>query len=80
MRNKCTEFDIIIFNRREIIIVEVECTLDLLDVDEFEQKISKFTTWFSMFKGSVVYGALVYLIEVKDNADERAEKEGFFCN
>ena len=78
MRNEFAEFDIVAFNGKEIVIVEVKCTLDLSDVDEFVKKISKFKTWFPRFKGNVVYGALAYLIEVKDNADKRAEKAGFF--
>ena len=72
------EFDIIAVNGKEIVVVEVKSTLDVLDVDEFLEKLKHFKKWCSEYKDKIVYGAVAFLLNVNDQADAKAEKAGLF--
>ena len=72
------EFDIIAVNGREVVVVEVKSTLDLLDVEEFLEKLKHFKKWCPEYKDKTIYGAVAFLLNVKDQADVKAEKAGLF--
>ena len=72
------EFDIIAVNGKEVVVVEVRCTLDPSDVDEFVEKMKKFKTIMPEYKDKNIYGAMAFLMNVSRNSDTKAEKQGFF--
>ena len=72
------EFDIIVVNGKEVVVVEVRCTLDPSDVDEFVEKMQKFKTIMPEYKDKTIYGAMAFLMNVSRNSDTKAEKQGFF--
>ena len=72
------EFDIIVINGKEIVVVEVRCTLDPSDVNEFVEKMKKFKMIMPEYKDKTVYGAMAFLMNVSRNSDTKAEKQGFF--
>ena len=78
IRTPQAEFDIIVVNGKEVVVVEVKCTLDPSDVDEFVEKMKKFTTSMPEYKDKNIYGALAFLINSNRNAEKKAEKQGFF--
>ena len=55
------EFDIIVHNGKEIIIVEVKTTLRPDDVREFLDKLDSAKTWMPRYKDNVIYGAMAWL-------------------
>nr|VFK41001.1 MAG: hypothetical protein BECKTC1821E_GA0114239_100914 [Candidatus Kentron sp. TC] len=55
------EFDIIVHNGREIIIVEVKTTLRTDDVREFIDKLKNAKTWMPSYRDNVIYGAMAWL-------------------
>ena len=72
------EFDIIAINGKETVVVEVKATLDPSDIEKFKQDIEKFKTLWPDFKKKTVYGAMAYLLKANRQAEELAEKKGFF--
>ncbi|MDE0092668.1 MAG: hypothetical protein OXN83_05245 [Oligoflexia bacterium] len=72
------EFDIIAVNGREVVVVEVKATLDPSDVYEFKEDIEKFKTIWPDFKEKTVYGAMASLMKSNKQAENLAEKYGFF--
>ena len=78
IRTPQAEFDIIVVNGKEAVVVEVRCTLDPSDVDEFVEKMQKFKTIMPEYKDKTVYGAMAFLMNVNRHSDIRAEKQGFF--
>ena len=79
LKDKRGEFDIIAINGKEVVVVEVKCTLDPSDVDKFEKKIINFKDWWPSFAGNkTIYGAMAFLMGENNKAKERAEKRGFF--
>lgn len=77
-KHKSSEFDIIAINGKELVVVEVKATLDLSDVDEFKENIEKFKIWWPEFKNKTIYGAMAFLIRANKQADNLAQKQGFF--
>ena len=73
-----TRFDIIVVNGTEAVIVEVKCTLDPSDVDEFAEKLRNIRQTFPLLKEKVIYGAMAFLMGANRSADRIAEKQGFF--
>ena len=79
LKDKRGEFDIIAINGKEVVVVEVKCTLDPSDVDKFEKKIINFKDWWPSFAGNkTIYGAMAFLMGENNKAKEKAEKRGFF--
>ena len=71
------EFDIIVANGTEAVVVEVKTTLTLQDVKEFLETIQDFKKYFTRFKSETVYGAVAYLSS-ESKAHIFAEREGLF--
>ena len=79
LKDKRAEFDIIAINGKEVVVVEVKCTLDPSDIDKFEKNIKQFKKWWPSFADNkTVYGAMAFLMGENNQAKEKAEKRGFF--
>ena len=72
-----TEFDIIVANGTEVVVVEVKTTLTPADVRYFLKILQNFKKYFPRYKTETVYGAVAYLA-VESRSDFLAEKEGLF--
>ena len=77
-KHKSSEFDIIAINGKEVVVVEVKATLDPSDVNEFKDDIEQFKVWWPEFKDKTIYGAMAFLIRANKQADNLAQKQGFF--
>ena len=77
-KNASTEFDIIAVNGTEVVVVEVKATLDPSDVSEFAEDIKNFKIWWPEFKDKTIYGAMAFLIKANKQANNLAQKQGFF--
>ena len=73
-----TEYDIIAINGKEVVVVEVKSTLDPSDVHDFAENINQFKTVWPEYKDKIIYGALAYLMKANRQADQLAQKQGFF--
>ena len=78
VKNKFTEFDLVVINGKEVVVVEVKASLDPSDVDEFAEDIKNFKIWWPEFKDKTVYGAMAFLIKSNRQAHSLAQKKGFF--
>ena len=63
------EFDIVVHNGDETIVVEVKTTLNVKKVDHFLANLKLFKKIFPKYKDNKVYGAVAYLV-----ADSSSEK------
>ena len=77
-KNRFTEFNLIVINEKETVVVGVKATLDPSDVREFTEDIKNFKKWWPEFKNKKVYGAMAFLIKSNREANSLAEKQGFF--
>ncbi|MCE7986316.1 MAG: DUF3782 domain-containing protein [Caldilinea sp. CFX5] len=71
------EIDLILTNDTELVVVEVKTTLGVADVNEFLQDLAEFTTYFPVYRGFRIYGA-VATINITEMADRYAYKQGLF--
>ena len=72
------EFDIIVVNGKEVVLVEVKTTLNRKDVQVFiDQYLKHFKNYFPDHKHRTLYGAVAYL-KSGDKAVAFAEEEGLF--
>ena len=71
------EFDIIIANGTEVVVVEVKTTLTPKDVKGFLKTLKNFKNYFPRYKTETVYGAVAYL-KSENKAHLLAEEEGLF--
>ena len=71
------EFDIIVANGTELVVVEVKTTLTPKDVNFFLETLKDFKKYFPRYKTETVYGAVAYL-KSESRADRLAEEEGLF--
>ena len=71
------EFDIIVANGTEVVIVEVKTTLTPKDVNDFLETLQDFRKYFPRYKTETLYGAVAYLAS-ENKAHLLAEKEGLF--
>ena len=55
------EYDIIVTNSSEIVIVEVKTTLRQQDVNDFHEKIWKAKTYIPEYKDRIIYGGLAFI-------------------
>ena len=78
LKNRFSEFDLVVINGKEVVVVEVKATLDPSDVEEFTEDIAKFKTWWPEFKNKKIYGAMAFLIKANKQANHLAQKRGFF--
>ena len=71
------EFDIIVANGAEAVVVEVKTVLAPKNVTHFIQTLKDFHNYLTRFKSEVIYGAVAYL-KSENQAEVMAEKEGLF--
>ena len=71
------EFDIIVANGSEVVVVEVKTTLNPMDVKSFLDTLRDFKNYFPRYKSETVYGAVAYLTS-ENKAHFLAEEQGLF--
>ncbi len=74
---KTMEFDTILLNKTELVIIEAKVTLTKQKVYQFAKKMEYFKTFFSEFESYKVYSCLAYLTS-KSDAEELANEKGYF--
>ena len=76
-RVKRWEFDIILSNLIEVVVVEVQTTLAPKEVSIFLKHLRDFRNYFPRYKTETIYGAVAYLTS-ENRASLLAEEEGLF--
>ncbi len=71
------EYDVVLANGTEVVIVEVKTTLTTSAVDNFVKKLKEVKTWLPQYEDKKVYGAVAG-ISLDNDAIELAEKKGLF--
>ena len=71
------EFDIIVANGTEVVVLEVKTTLTPKDVSGFLETLKDFKNYFPRYKSETIYGAVAYLAS-ENKAHLLAEEEGLF--
>ena len=71
------EFDIIVANGTEVVIVEVKTTLTPKDVYVFLETLRDFKNYFPRYKSETIFGAVAYPAS-ENKAHLLAEEEGLF--
>lgn len=71
------EFDIIVANGTEVVVVEVKTALTPKDISVFLGTLRDFKKYFPRYKTETVYGAVAYLSS-ENKAHLLAEEEGLF--
>ena len=71
------EFDIIVANGTEVVVVEVKTTLTPKDINAFLETLRDFKNYFPRYKSEIIYGAVAYL-SGENKAHLLAEEEGLF--
>ncbi|MDE0120048.1 MAG: hypothetical protein OXM55_08600 [Bdellovibrionales bacterium] len=71
------EFDIIVANGTEVVVVEVKTTLVPKDVSVFLKTLRDFRSYFPRYRSETIYGAMAYLAS-ENEAHFLAEEEGLF--
>ena len=71
------EFDIIVANGTEVVVVEIKTTLELKDVESFLKTLPDFKKYFPRYKLETIYGAVAYLNN-ENKARSFAEDQGLF--
>ena len=71
------EFDIIVANGTEVVVVEVKTTLTPKDINVFMDTLKDFKHYFPRYKTETIYGAAAYL-NSENKAHLIAEEEGLF--
>ena len=74
---KIYEYDIILENGEEMVVVEVKSTLDMDGAERFKRKLAVFTDVFSEYRGRKIHGALAFL-RANGGMDRRGQRMGFF--
>ena len=71
------EFDIIVANGTEVVVVEVKTTLTPKDINGFLETLKDFKNYFPRYKSETIYGVVAYLAS-ENKAHLLAEEEGLF--
>ena len=71
------EYDIIVENGEEMVVVEVKTTLKVKHVRKFLKDLKKVSQRLTSFKGKITYGAVAYL-KADEESEIYAEKQGLF--
>ena len=75
--DKQYEFDIIVHNGDEIIVVEVKTTLDVGKVKHFLEKLKCFKKVFPEYANKKVYGAVAFIV-ADSGSDQYSENQKIF--
>ena len=71
------EFDILVVNGNELVIVEVKTTLRPRDVTRFVKKLDHCKVWMPEYSDRAVYGGMAFL-QADSGAERMAEKQRLF--
>ena len=71
------EYDLVVINGLEAVIVEVKTTLSNDKLDQFIEKLNKVREHFSEISDKKIYAGIAYMSADK-NSDKRAEEKGLF--
>ena len=72
------EYDILLLNKEEVVVIEVKTTVRVSDVKEFiEEKLSKFKEYLPSYADKRVYGAIAGL-NFEEDSDKFAYRQGLF--
>ena len=71
------EFDILVIDGEELVIVEVKTTLRPKDVTKFVEKLDQCKVWMPEYAAGKVHGGVAF-IQADASADRMAEKQGLF--
>ena len=71
------EFDLAAVNSQEVVVVEVQTTLKVPDVDRFVGRLNEFPELMPEYASRRIYGAVAYL-KAHQESDLRAERLGLF--
>ena len=71
------EYDIILVNQSEVVVIEVKTTMKQWHIDEFLEKMAKFKDYCPEYKDRTIYGA-VAAITYEEGIDRYAYKNGLF--
>lgn len=77
LEHKTLEVDVLVSNENHVLAVEVKSTLGVDDIREFIQDLAEFKQFFPEYKNKQLYGAVAG-IELEENADKYAYKQGLF--
>jgi hypothetical protein len=76
-KNLEAEFDIVLANGDEVVVMEVKTTFTTTFVDEFLEKLNRFREYFPIFADKKIYGAVAG-IKYDQGSDKYALRKGFF--
>ena len=76
-RRKIAEYDIVLVNDKEVVVIEVKTTVKREDVDYFLEKLMRFKEWFPRYRRYKVYGAVAG-ISFEEGVDRYAYRCGLF--
>ena len=71
------QFDILVYNGEDIIVVEVKTILEVEDVKHFLDKLENFKKMFDEYREKKIYGAVAY-IEADENSQTYAQNKKLF--
>ena len=71
------EFDLAAINSDRVVVVEVQTTLTVPDIDRFVRRLNEFPDLMPEYAGRRIYGAVAYL-KAYQESDVRAERLGLF--
>ena len=71
------EFDVVAISGEEVVVLEVQTTLRVPDVDRFIGRLHEFPELMPEYAGRRIYGAVAYL-KAYQESDVRAERLGLF--
>ena len=71
------QFDLVVKNGEELVVVEVKTTMTVDDVKHFLGKMNRFTEFEPVYQGLRIYGAVAYL-KVVQEAELYAARQGLF--
>ncbi|MBI4646698.1 MAG: hypothetical protein HY738_08950 [Bacteroidia bacterium] len=76
-KKRNAEFDVVLGNGREIVIIEVKTTMNVEKVNEFLEKLSRIREYFPEYSEKQIYGAVAG-IKYEENSDKYAYRNGLF--
>ncbi len=77
LAHQTLEVDVLVSNENHVLAVEVKSTLGVDDIKEFIQDLIEFKQFFPEYNQKQLYGAVAG-IEIEENADKYAYKQGLF--
>ena len=77
LNGETREFDILLEDTTDLVVVEVKSTLRVDDVNDFLDDLDHFLDFFPRYNGYNIYGAVAGL-DIAEDADRYATKRGLY--